>query len=91
MDLFFPNILFPSKCTPFLLKIGEDIPIDIYIFNHLNLVNFILKHIWTYLFQTNMFLIWKLWILKKCVFNKSYTLLCYLEHGYIIYKQYRPI
>jgi hypothetical protein len=28
--LFFSNILFPIKCAPFLLKIGEDVNIDNY-------------------------------------------------------------
>jgi hypothetical protein len=62
-----------------LIIIGKEIKICKFYFEmHLNI------------FVSNMFLIWKLWILK-CVFNKSYSFLCYLKHGYIIYKQYRPI
>ncbi len=41
---------------------------------HLKFIKFFWKHIWTYLFQI-CFWPWKF------VFNKSYSFLCYLEHG----------
>jgi hypothetical protein len=38
------------------------------------------------IFVSNMHLTLKIMNFKKCVFNKSYSLLCSFKHGWIIYK-----
>jgi hypothetical protein len=58
----------------------------------LEIGKFILKCIWAYLFQLTFKCAFDLenHELKNIIFNKSYLFLCYLGHGCIIYKWYRP-
>jgi hypothetical protein len=52
----------------------------------MKLVNFILKCIWTYLFQM-CFWHWNLWILKMCLQQKSFIFVLIKKWMHYIYKK----
>jgi hypothetical protein len=86
---FFQMSFFISNVHHSFSKLKRILILMIIKAKHLKFIKFFWKHIWTYLFQI-CFWPWKLWI-WKFVFNKSYSFLCYLEHGCIIYAWYKAI
>jgi len=86
---FFQTYFFLSSVHHSFSKLERILTLIIFFKKHFKLLNFILKRIWTYLFQICFwFESYEFW---KGVFNESYSILCYLKHGYIVYKQYKLI
>ncbi len=82
----FQTSSFIIKCAPFLFKIEEDFSIDDFLFKSLEIGRILFnEHIcFKCVFDLENYEFW------KCVFNKSYSFLCYLKCECTIYKWYRP-